>query len=515
MNWTQCKPLYDMWGSFEKRFHDNNDAQALTAWQSLSLSTPSEEWLHSLSGFCAQSVSEETVLDFIAHSWSALGEALCSQRDWVLNGQINPDTQTIEEALWTILAQSARATLQLVSDQQLEKMICPGATAEQLLEMVLPAPFFNGFATALQYMRANPLTQTPSVVYSATDFPWDQLDHLSDHIIEVTGVGMGVDPQLLTQALRNLTKTVGGLKEALAPTQLAQMNWATLNLLKPRLGKSLTGSHTGITNAIDLYVSEDHTVSVVDVFAHEWGHALEFQVGHSNCPIALDPRLSSIQTPLEQLVAAIFNTPQCPIAAPQVRQDLKEELIWNVAVHCHKTSHLPFEEAQKVSEDVWNKVLNGENIRQAMSTHHLVDQQSAEEYAQDAIDAYAYFTQLLDEGKSVWLSFSAVMDHLNEIHTKWSHIHPRTPVESGYWSNPREIFARAMEVALPQALAPGPRGARHEMYPHNSEYDYICDQVKIFLSSLAPATTLSDKIIKKRGSGMVSIQLGPQSNPEP
>lgn len=515
MNWTQCKPLYDMWGSFEKRFHDNNDAQALTAWQSLSLSTPSEEWLHSLSGFCAQSVSEETVLDFIAHSWSALGEALCSQRDWVLNGQINPDTQTIEEALWTILAQSARATLQLVSDQQLEKMICPGATAEQLLEMVLPAPFFNGFAAALKYMRANPLTQTPSVVYSATDFPWDQLDHLSDHIIEVTGVGMGVDPQLLTQALRNLTKTAGALKEALAPTQLAQMEWATLNLLKPRLGKSLMGSHTGITNAIDLYVSEDHTVSVVDVFAHEWGHALEFQVGHSNCPIAPDPRLSSIQAPLEQLVAAIFNTPQCPIAAPRVRQDLKEELVWNVAVHCHKTSHLPFKEAQKVSEDVWNKVLNGENVRQAISNHHLPDQQSAEEYAQDAIDAYAYFTQLLDEGKSVWLSFSAVMDHLNEIHTKWSHIHPRTPVESGYWSNPREIFARAMEVALPQALAPGPRGARHEMYPHNSEYDYICDQVKIFLSSLAPATTLSDKIIKKRGSGMVSIQLGPQSNPEP
>ena len=194
MNWTQCKPLYDMWGSFEKRFHDNNDAQALTAWQSLSLSTPSEEWLHSLSGFCAQSVSEETVMDFIAHSWRALGEALCSQRDWVLNGQINPDTQTIEEALWTILAQSARATLQLVSDQQLEKMICPGATAEQLLEMVLPAPFFNGFAAALKYMRANPLTQTPSVVYSATDFPWDQLDHLSDHIIEVTGVGMGLPP---------------------------------------------------------------------------------------------------------------------------------------------------------------------------------------------------------------------------------------------------------------------------------------------------------------------------------
>ena len=127
-------------------------------------------------------------------------------------------------------------------------------------------------------------------------------------------MGMGVAPQLLTQALRNLTKTVGGLKEALAPTQLAQMNWATLNLLKPRLGKSLTGSHTGITNAI---------------------------------------------------------------------------------------------------------------------------------------------------------------------------------------------------------VAPGPRGARHEMYPHNSEYDYICDQVKIFLSSLAPATTLSDKIIKKKGSGMVSIQLGPQSNPEP
>lgn len=511
MNWTQCKPLYDIWGSFEKRFHENNDAHALTAWQSLSLSTPSEEWLQSLSGFCAQSVSEETVLAFIAHSWSALGEALCSQRDWVLNGQINPTTQRVEEALWTILAQSARATLQMVSDQQLEKMICPGATAEQLLEMILPAPFFNGFFSALQYMRANPIPPNPSVVYSASDFPWDQLDHLSDHIIEVTGVGMGIDTQLLTQNLESLTQMVGSLKKAITPTQLAQMNWATLNLLKPRLGKSLMGSHTGITNAIDVYVSEDHMVSVVDIFAHEWGHALEFQVGHSNCAFSPDPRLSSIQAPLEQLVTAIFNTPQCPIAAPQVRQDLKEELVWNVAVHCHKTSHLPFKEAQKVAEDVWNKAMNGESVRQAMSIHHLPDQQSAEEYAQDAMDAYAYFTQLLDEGKSVWLSFSAVMDRLNEIHTKWSHIHPHTPVEPGYWSNPREIFARAMEVALPQALSSGPRPriARHEMYPHNSEYDYICDHIKIFLSSLAPSTNLSDKIIKKRGSGMVSIQLGP------
>lgn len=500
MNWTQHKALYDLWGSFEKRLHEKNDAPALAAWQSLSLSSPSKEWLQSLSKFCAQSVSEEMLFDCIAHSWNALGEALCSQRDWVLEGTKNPKTEQVDEALWTILAQSARATLQLVSDQQLEKMFdAVGVTAEQLLElMVPPSALFDSFLKTVQHLRTNSLTQTPSVVYSATNFPWQQLDHVSDQIIAITGVGVGVDPQSLNQALQETTKIVEGLRSTLAPTELSQMNWATVNYIKRPLNRLPVGKHSAEANTIDLYVSEDGSAPILDVFAHEWGHALEFQVGHSNCTIFSDPRLSSVQAPLEQLVTAIFNTPQCPISAKILRESATDEIIHDVTTYL-KNLTIPVPTAQALAPAVWENYLRNQSVVSVLNAAGVSDTTSVETYVKSLGDIHANFNQQLAEGKSVWISYSAFTDSLTQLNGQ-------SQLKSGYWSDPREIFARAMEAALPHVLNLGPKTPRHGMYPHHGEFTYICEQVQTFLSSLPHTTTLSDKIVKKRGSAMVDMK---------
>lgn len=498
MNWTQHKALYDLWGAFEKRLHEKNDAPALAAWQSLSLSSPSEEWLQSLSKFCAQSVSEEMLFDFIAHSWNALGEALCSQRDWVLEGTKNPTTQQVDEAMWTILAQSARATLQLVSDEQLEKIFCPGATGEQLLDLILPSAVFGIFLDTVQHLRTNSLTQTPSVVYSATDFPWEQLDHVSDQIIEVTGVGMGIAPHLLTQALTDVEKTATGIRTSIDDTQLSEMEWATINLLKPVYQQTVAGVHTGMTNVIDLYVSKEMHAPIVDVLAHEWGHALEFQVGHSNCALVADPRLHSLQGPMEQLVNAIMNTPQCPISAEIICESVTDEIIDGVTTYL-KNLKMPAPTAQVLAPTVWEKYLHNQSIVSVLNAAGVSDTTGVETYVKSLGNIHASFNKQLEEGKSVWISYSAFADGLMQIQGQ-------SQMKSGYWSDPREIFARAMEAALPHVLNLGPKTPRYGMYPHHSEFTYICQQVQTFLLALPHTTTLSDKIVKKRGSAMVDMK---------
>lgn len=501
MNWTQHKALYDLWGAFEKRLYEKNDAQALAAWQSLSLSTPSEEWLQSLSGFCKQKVTEELFCDFIAHSWNALGEALCSsQRDWVLKGEKNPTTQRVEEALWNILAQSARETLEFVPDSHLETVFGPGAKGWQVLEMTFPHSFFSGFISTLEYLRSTPLSQTPSAVYSATEFPWERLDHVSEQIIEVTGVGMGIAPQLLIQALTDVEKIVARIRTSIDATQLSEMDWAALNLLRPVYQQTVAGLHTGITNVIDLYVGDDISVPIVDILAHEWGHALEYQVGHSNCTLVADPRLSSIQAPMEQLVNAIMNTPQCPRAAKDFHESVTDEIIDNITTHLTNFG-VCVSEAQTLAPAVWEKAVGCQDVHSLLDESGVSDILGVENRVQNLVHIYSDFKKQLAEGKSVWISYSLFTDDLVQLQDSAGE-------KVGYWGNPNEIFARAIEAALPYVLDAGPKTPRYGMYPHDSEFTYICQQVQTFLSSLAPASTLLDKINKKRGARMVSVNLG-------
>lgn len=500
MNWTQHKPLYDLWGAFEKRLHEHNDAHALAAWQSLSVFAPSEEWLQSLSGFCQQNVTEELFRNFIAHTWNALGEALCSsQRDWVLNGENNPATQMVEEAVWSILAQSARETLCFVSDTHLETIFGPGVKGWQLLEMTVPESFFSGVIETLKHLRSTPLTQTPSVVYSA-DFPWEQLDRVSGQIIEVTGVGFGIAPHLLTQALTDVENLVTRIRTSIDATQLSEMEWAAINLLKPVRQQTVAGVHTGLVNTIDLYVCENINTPIVDVLSHEWGHALEFQVGHSNCTLGADPRLHSIQAPMEQLVDAIMNTPQCPRAAKDFHESVTDEIIHNITTHLTNVG-VCASTAQTLATAVWENAVDHQDMHSLLDESGVSDILGVENRVKNLVRIYSDFKKQLSEGKSVWISYSMFTDDLVQLKDSAGET-------AGYWSNPNEIFARAIEAALPYVLDAGPKTPRYGMYPHHSEFTYICEHVQTFLSSLAPASTLSDKINKKRGARMISVKLG-------
>ena len=496
MNWTQCKTLYDAWGGFEQQLHRRADAHALAAWQSLSISAPSEECLQSLTRFCNKHVTEEVLYEFISHSWQTLGQVLCSeQRDWLLDGKsVDPQNQQAGEALWAVLAQSARAKLGLVSDEELGKMICPGATAEQLLEMILPPTFFGDFAETLRTLRIEPLHQLPSTVYHPTDFPWEQIQQISDQMIEITGVGVGIAPQLLGKTLTDITQIVGGIQSSLAGTELSQMTWSTLNLLKPPLHPTAAGMHTGITQNIDIYVSEDFNVSAIDVFAHEWGHYMEYQVGHSACDHFSDSRLKNLQEPLEQLVNAVLNTPQCPVAAHAVRQSFNDEMAHNLATYLNRSSSAPSD------QNLWERLSSGQDVHSVLLAG-VENADVVENHVRNLVAIFSDFNQQLMDGKSAWISYSIASDRLAQLNGQ-------IPREPGYLSDPREIFARAIEVSMPSILGISPKTARYEMYPHDGEYMYVCEQVKEFLVSLAPAPTLSEKINKKRGAGMVTVKLG-------